>query len=175
MYSKTLAVGLQLTVLAQKRNQTPDIVNESYVSPTENPEPPEQVHFPGLAERVELFLDNILVEIRCLFLSLVHSIRLNEIISVINCIRSEGEVREIVRAVGSVVLTNFRIIILHRTNRDMCLDKETELTMEIPLGVLWGVDTLKTDDRHFHFTGLEKDKMETLVIKSVSSLYNRST
>ena len=43
IYSKTLSAGLQLSVLSSAK---------------------EQVHFPGAAERVELFLDNILVELR---------------------------------------------------------------------------------------------------------------
>ena len=43
IYNKTLSAGLQLPVLSP---------------------PDAQMHFPGAAERVELFLDNILVELR---------------------------------------------------------------------------------------------------------------
>ncbi|KAI6649290.1 Myotubularin-related protein 2 [Oopsacas minuta] len=121
IYNKTLSAGLQLSVRCLLE---------------------DQVHFPGAAERVELYLDNILVEIR-----------------------SEGEIKESVRAIATVILTNFRLIILHRSHRDLCVENENNITMDIPLGVLWSVEGIKSDNKTVFFSGFDRDKKETLLIR----------
>ena len=80
-------------------------------------------------------------------------------------VRSEGDVKESVRAIATVVLTNFRLIILHRSHKELSVDNETNLTMDIPLGLMCSVEFIKTDTKALHFAGQEKDKTETLLIK----------
>ena len=80
-------------------------------------------------------------------------------------VRSEGDIKESVRGISTVVLTNFRLIILHKSHKELSIDNEVNLTMDIPLGLLWSVECLKTDSKVLHFAGQEKDRPETLLIK----------